>query len=141
MSIHWVTDGLGYATSNLLPERRSAPRYAAAWPLVFTYCGDHVPGKSVNISVIGLLFTTRRRLRARDRLKLELIPQPTMRLRFSVEIVREEYRKDGVYGYGARFVNLSDAEKQELKRYLQMFSSGWITDDSALGYGLGSLDQ
>ncbi len=122
-----------------LHNRRHAPRYAAEWMITVRTGRTMTMGRALDVSSMGILFRVPRRLRMGENIEVDITPHVSRSLTCSAQVVREGPRVRGHNIYGARFQNLSVAEREVLRKTLQMFGKGWVRGSSPLGDGLLAL--
>ncbi len=104
-----------------MSEQRVARRYAVSWLVYLKVHGRQVPARTVNISLTGVRFRTRHRLKVGDTLEVDVLP--TFRTFFRCRILITYAAKDGsLWGtencYGAQFKQMSPRDLELLQTSL-----------------------
>ncbi len=106
-------------------DRRRAIRYAARWPVTLICKEGSFPGTTEVVSTTGLLLYTGRAFATGETVEIEAIPHRAHEFRCRIEVVRVQRQPDGRYCVGARFEEISEEERNLLRKALQFFSHGW----------------
>ena len=103
------------AKKRLIESRRS-DRVSAGWRvLVPRNGGQTAEGRISDVSATGLLFTAPIQYRKGEKISLDIITSPKNFVRSRIVILREDGRQNGVYSYGAKFINMSNLDRNLLE--------------------------
>jgi c-di-GMP-binding flagellar brake protein YcgR len=107
-----------------MPNKRSAPRLNAWWPVRIKQGRKTIEARTLNASNTGLLLLSPVRYRTGTKLEADIATSAMAFFRCTIYIVREKLRMNGQWLYGARFMNISPIDREILIRSLQALNRG-----------------